>query len=135
MPLNNNADKDWWGWLVDGLGGQEEECQNKLVSSLKARNIPKTTIKTGEVNMWWRNNSRYIDLVNTLDGNVMITIHLQEYGSSLWIGRAVDSIKQWNYYRRMAASAFVETVDRCIKETILTMVDPSAIRDVRDAPR
>jgi len=32
----------------------------------------------------------------------------------------------------MAASAFVLTIDRCIRDTILSMVDASAVRDVMD---
>jgi len=32
----------------------------------------------------------------------------------------------------MAASAFIETIDRCIREAILKMTDASAIHDVED---
>lgn len=132
MPLNNDVNKTWDGWLVDDLGSQVETYQNALVSALQARNIPKCTVKIGVVNMWWRKDSRFIDVTSTLDGEIVCTIHIQEYGVSLWIGRAVESYYQSNYYKRMAASAFIESVDRCIRETTLTMVDATAIHNVQD---
>jgi len=132
MPLNNDVNKSWDGWLVDGLGGREEAYQNALAAALETRNIPKCTVRIGTVNMWWRKDSRYIDVASNLDGLITSTIHIQEYGTSLWVGRAVESYSQSNYYKRMAASAFIETVDRCIRETTLTMVDAAAIHDVSD---
>jgi len=132
MPLKNDVDKVWDGWLIDGLGGREEAFQKALVTTLETRNIPKCTVKAGTVNMWWRKDSRYIDVTSTLDGSVTSTIHIQEYGTSLWVGRALESTSQWNYYKRMATSAFIETIDRCIKDTTLTMVDAAAIHDVAD---
>jgi hypothetical protein len=132
MPLKNDVNKAWDGWLVDGLGGQEEAYQKALVEALESRNIPRCTVTSGTVNMWWRKESRYIDVTSTLDGSITSTIHLQEYGTSLWIGRALEASSQYNYYKRMAASAFVETIDRCIRETTLTMVDAAAIHAVED---
>ena len=133
MPLANNKDKTWAGWLIDGLGGQEQTFHNSLVAALQSRQIPKCTIKPGTLNMWWRKDSLYIDVISTLDGTMISTIHIQEYGTSLWIGRAFDAQSAtWNYYKRMALSAFLRTVDRCIRETILTMVDETAIHDVED---
>jgi hypothetical protein len=132
MPLRNDANKVWDGWLVDGLGGQEEAYQKALVKALQSRNIPKCTVMAGAVNMWWRKDSRYIDVTSTLDGSITTTIHIQSYGTSLWIGRALEASRQWNYYKRMAASAFVETTDRCVRETTLTMVDAASIHDVED---
>jgi hypothetical protein len=85
--------------------------------------------------MWWRKDSPYIDVTSTLDGSITSTIHMQEYGTSLWVGRALESSSQWNYYKRMAASAFIETIDRCIRETTLTMVDTDAIHSVEDIGR
>lgn len=135
MPLSNDVNKVWDGWLVDGLGGHEESFQKALVEALEARGIPRCTIKTGTVNMWFRKNSHYIDVSSSLDSPILSTIHIQEYGTSLWVGRALESARQWNYYKRMAASAFVETVDRCIRETILTMVDESALHGVSDVTK
>jgi len=132
MPLRNDVNKTWAGWLVDGLGGREEAYQKALVETLKSRDIPKCTVTAGTVNMWWRKDSRYIDVTSTMDGSIMSTIHIQEYGTSLWIGRALEASSQHNYYKRMAASAFVETIDRCIRETTLTMVDATAIHDIED---
>ena len=60
MPLKNDKDKMWDGWLVDGLGGQEEAFHKALVAALQARDIPRCTVQTGTVNMWWRKNSLYI---------------------------------------------------------------------------
>jgi hypothetical protein len=135
MPLSNNQTIEWEGWLIDNLGSRIDDCQKAIVASISARNIPKSTVSTGSVNMWWRKDSRYIDATSDLDGTITATIHIQEYGTSLWIGRAIDSYSQSNYYKRMAASAFVETIDRCIRETVLTMVDASAVRTVTDIGR
>jgi hypothetical protein len=132
MPLKNDVDARWEGWLIDGLGGQEESFQKALVVALEARNIPKSKVKTGTVNMWWRKDSRFIDVFSTLDVSIACTIHIQEYGTSLWVGRAAASFKQSNYYKRMAASAFIITIDRCIRETILSVVGAEAIHDVTD---
>jgi hypothetical protein len=132
MPLTNNPNQAWTGWLVDGLGSRLDECKDAIVNTVKARNIPKSEVNLGTVNMWWRKDSRYIDVTSTLDGTIITTIHIQEYGTSLWIGRAVESYATSNYYKRMAASAFIETIDRCIREALLTIVDVSAVRDVPD---
>ena len=135
MPLINNASTEWSGWLIDNLGSRINDCQQAIVNTINARNIPQSTVSTGVVNMWWRKDSRYIDATSTLDGTIRTTIHIQEYGTSLWIGRAIESYASSNYYKRMAASAFVETIDRCIRDAILTMVESSAIRDVNDIGR
>ncbi|GIK42404.1 MAG: hypothetical protein BroJett011_62370 [Chloroflexota bacterium] len=135
MPLGNSADKEWTGWLVDNLGSREQEFQQALMTALEARKIPKSKITAGTVNMWWRKDSRCIDVVSDLDGNIMATIHIQEYGSGLMIGRAVDPPAQWNYYKRMAAGAFTETIDRCIRETILSMAAEEEVRTVTDSRR
>jgi hypothetical protein len=132
MPLSNGKDISWDGWLIDDLGGREEAFQKALVAALEARNIPECTVKSGTVNMWWRKDSRCIDITSALDGTITSTIHMQEYGTSLWIGRAAESYSQSNYYKRMAASAFIGTVDRCIRDTLLTMVEESAMHDVTD---
>lgn len=132
MPVSRNKETVWDGWLVDGLGEQEEKYQQALVKALEARDLPKTKVRIGTVNMWWRKDSRHIDVVGKLDGIIIITIHIQQYGSSLWIGRAIESFSQSNYYKRMASSAFMETVDRCIQEATLTMVNAEAMHKVHD---
>lgn len=135
MPLSNSADMEWVGWLVDNLSSRIAECEQLITSTINDRKIPSSTTTVGAVNMWWRKNSRYIDVSCNLDGTITTTIHLQEYGTSLWIGRAIESYANSNYYKRMAARAFMETIDRCILEAITKMVDPSAIRDVSDVKR
>ncbi len=67
-----------------------------------------------------------------MDGIVTATIHIQGYRTSLWVGRAVDAHQQWNYYKRMATQAFIRTIDRCIRETTLTLVKADAIHEVSD---
>jgi len=132
MPLKNDKDVDWVGWLVEGLGGQEEVFQKALVGALQSRNMPKASILPGTVNMWWRKESRYIDVLSELDGRIMATVHIQPYGTSLWVGRAVEQFGASNYYKRMAGMAFLWTVDRCIKETVLTMAAVEAMHSVED---
>src|SRR5262245_5979094 len=91
MPLNNDAKKSWEGWLVDGAGGREQEYQQALIQALTARNIPKVEVRPVTVNMWWRKDSLGIDVKSTLDGDQLSTIHVQEYGTSLWVGRAAEA--------------------------------------------
>jgi hypothetical protein len=119
MPLHNDKDKVWAGWLVDGLGDQDAAIQEKLVAALMAINIPKATIKQGVLNMWWRPQSPFIDVICQLDGTITATIHIQPFGSHLWVGRAADA--NWltdNYYKRMAAQAFLGAVDLAILATL-----------------
>ena len=59
---------------------------------------------------------------------VFRSIHLQEGGTSLWIGRAVEYCAQSIYDSGMDASAFVEALVRCICDAILTLVDTRCIR-------
>lgn len=135
MPLSNNPNIEWRGWLIDDLGNRIEDCKGAIVTALKGRNIPKSRVLSGTVNMWWRKDSCYLDVISELDGTITATIHLQEYGTSLWVGRAVEAYSQSNYYKRMAASAFVETIDRCIRDALSTMVMDSLVRDVADIGR
>ena len=132
MPLNNDKEKYWVGWLVDDLGGREKEYADKLFEKVEARMIPKSTAKRGILNMWWRKDSLYIDVTSSMDGAITSTIHVQEYGTSLFVGRAAQSYSQTNYYKRMGAAAFLETIDRCIVETFQPMVAESAVRKIGD---
>ncbi len=132
MPLSNDKDKSWTGWLIDGLGGREAEVHGLLVAALQERNIPKGTVRGGTLNMWWRKDSLYIDVQSSMDGQIISTIHVQEYGTSLFIGRAAESYRQTNYYKRMAAIAFLETVDRCIRDLIATLAPAQGITIVVD---
>ncbi len=133
MPIGNSSDKSWTAWLVDGLGGKEEQFYKALWATLKARDIPSTSFKSGTTNMWWRRDSHFIDVTSNMDGKIACTIHLQEYATGLFVGRAAESYSQTNYYKRMAAAAFLETVDRCIYATILTMVEESEIHELVDS--
>lgn len=133
IPLANDKDKFWSGWLVDGLGGREAEVLDSLLAALDARNIPKASIRHGNVNMWWRRDSLFIDVTSSMDGQITTTIHVQEYGTSLWVGRAAESYKQTNYYKRMAAAAFLETVDRCIRDTLIEAAGEPAVHNVTEA--
>jgi hypothetical protein len=135
MPLSNDKEKLWDGWLADGLGDKVAEVQRAMIASLQSRDMPKTVIRPGTVNMWWRQQSTCIDLSCDLDGRVNVTIHIQPFGSSMWIGRAVDG--NWirdNYYKRMAARAFLETVDRSILETLESAANGGTIKAIKDRP-
>lgn len=133
MPLSNDKDKAWEGWLVDGAGIHVDHYHGELVKALQARNIPKATVRPGRVNMWWRKDSLCIDVSSSMDGDIVATVHVQEYGTSLFVGRATESYKQTNYYKRMAASAFLATVDRCIRETIEAIAGAASVRAVGEA--
>ena len=45
--------------------------------------------------LWWRRDSRFIDVESSMDGEIA-TIHVQEYGTALWVGRAAGSNRQSN---------------------------------------
>ena len=133
MPLSNDKDKTWTGWLVDGMGGREKEVHEAIAEGLKARNMPKTEIRAGGgLNMWWRKDTLFIDVTSDMDGKFVATIHVQEYGASLFVGRAAESYKLTNYYKRMAATAFLESVDRTIRAAIDSF-SPSATILLTDA--
>jgi hypothetical protein len=42
MPLSNDKEKLWEGWLADGLGDKVAEVQQAMVASLQSRDMPKT---------------------------------------------------------------------------------------------
>jgi len=133
VPLKNIDEMQWVGWLVDDIANQCESVRELLAKNIDKRGIPKCTVRVGEVNMWWRKNSLYIDVESNLDSSTVSTIHIQEYGTGLWVGRAIEgNAWRWNYYKRMAASAFIETIDRCIQETLLSIVNANALHRVSD---
>lgn len=121
MPLSNDTDKTWTAWLIADAAGNEGPYVDALLAALNAAQIPKATIRAGTLNMWWRKDSRYIDVTSTMDGSITSTIHVQEYGTSLFVGRAVESYKQSNYYKRMASTAFLNVVDRSIAAALLSL--------------
>jgi hypothetical protein len=132
MPLNNDKDKFWRGWLADGLGGREQECILAIGRAIEARQIPKTKISSGTVNMWWR-QSLYLDVTCELDGKTTTTIHVQPFGDALWVGRAGES--KWfsdNYYKRMASIAFLEVVDRSIADVLQSLSAGQRVVEVRE---
>lgn len=119
MPLPNNAETAWIGYLIDGIEPEDERYLQELQKILQARDLPKVTMKRPNLNMWWRPDAKCIDLVSKIDGDVECTVHAMPYGTSLFIGfafRAVSSLG--NYYKRMAAIAFLETIDRCALEAV-----------------
>lgn len=133
MPLTNSVETEWTGWLVDDLGGREQEVCAALAQALEGRDIPKSKVRTGTLNMWWRRDSRFVDVTSNMDGDITATIHVQEYGTSLFVGRAVAAWKQRNYYKRMASVAFLWTVDECIEEALVTIAGREAMHELRDA--
>jgi len=119
MPLPNNAETAWNGYLVDGVEPDDERFLQELQKRLEARDLPKVALKRPNLNMWWRPDAKCLDLVSKIDGEVECTVHAMPYGTSLFIGiafRAVSSLG--NYYKRMAATAFLETIDRCALEAV-----------------
>lgn len=128
MPLPNSAETAWNGYLVDGVQTDDERFLGELQRKLEGRNLPKVTLKRPNLNMWWRPDAKCLDLVSKIDGEVECTVHAMAYGTSLFIGiafRAVSSLG--NYYKRMAATAFLETIDRCVLEAIQEVRGEQAI--------
>lgn len=119
MPLPNSAETAWNGYLIDGISPDDERFLRELQKKLEARELPRVSLKRPNLNMWWRPDAKCLDLVSKIDGDVECTVHAMPYGTSLFIGiafRAVSSLG--NYYKRMAATAFLETIDRCVLEAV-----------------
>lgn len=119
MPLQNNPNYEWNGYLIESFAGNSQSLLTNLQAALTNRKLPQVTIKPARVNMWWRADSPCLDITSTIDGSVMCTVHMMDYGTSMFIGVASAAVSGLgNYYKRMAAAAFLETVDRCVNEAI-----------------
>lgn len=119
MPLQNNSEMDWNGYLIEGLAGCGAQLLHNLELQINARQLPKVTLSQFRVDMWWRPDSLCLDIISKIDGTVQCTIHAMDYGSALFVGVAYAAISRLgNYYKRMAAAAFLETVDRCLSDAI-----------------
>jgi hypothetical protein len=114
MPLPNNPETQWIGYVVDDAGGQSSAFFVAVAAELSKRDMPKVESETKKLSMWWRSDSQCFDVRSKIDGEVLATIHAMDYGTSLFVGIAFAAVKSLgNYYKRMAAVAFLETVDRC----------------------
>jgi hypothetical protein len=119
MPLQNNPNYEWNGHLIENFAGNAQPLFTNLQTVLANRNLPQVTAKPARVNMWWRADSPCLDITSSIDGSVMCPIHTMDYGMSMFIGVASAPVSGLgNYYKRMAAAAFLETVDRCMNEAI-----------------
>jgi len=139
MPIKNDPETNWVGWLIDSARGRNEEFEHTLLEALTTRNLPmygredsgSAEIKSGTTNMWWRKDSRYIDLKTQLDGTIECTIHIQDYGSSLFIGVAAQKPDERdNYYKRMATMAFIESIERVVVGTIMGLTTEDTVHAV-----
>ena len=114
MPLPNSPETQWIGYLVDDAGGQSSAFLVALAAEIKKRDMPKMESDSKRLSMWWRGDSQCLDVRSKIDGEVLATIHAMDYGTSLFVGIAFAAVRSLgNYYKRMAAVAFLETVDRC----------------------
>ena len=124
MPLINSKDNQWNGYLVDDLAGATESFMQDFEARLRARNLSKVTWNRTTVNMWWTKQSPCMDIVSNVDDTVGSTVHVMDYGTALFIGIAFTG--SWltdNYYKRMAAACFLETIDRCVCEAVKVTSD------------
>lgn len=127
MPFDKKTDVSWSGWLFDNLGGREKDLEIALREVIERRKIPNCKIKTGTVDMWWRSKSLYVDVTQTLDGPVEVTIHIQEYGTSIWVAIVSEDSKQTkasgshNYYKFMARTLFLDMLGMCVEEAAFAL--------------
>lgn len=122
MPLPNDAETQWTGYLIDGLGGQTQVFLQAALNQVTSASLPSVRATLTAVNMWWRDKSPCLDLKSSVDGDVACTVHAMDYGSAMFIGIAfAPTSKLGNYYKRMAAAAFLESVDRCVNRTIQSL--------------
>ncbi len=133
MPLKNDPDKEWIGWLVHDAVEHHHGFLDALFERFDEHAIPKASIKTGTLKMWWY-DSKYVDVTSTLDKSSMCTIHVAPYGRSLWVGRAAERRRAFsvNYHIDMAASAFLTMIDRCIESAVYSIA-PGGIQTVSSA--
>lgn len=141
MPLSNHKDRTWVGWVAyNSLQPLPDDAETKIAADvqatiirlLKAANIPKGKVTETTANMWWRPKTRAIDVESAIDGTLKATIHIQEFGTSLFIGRASELSSNDNYYKRMAYSAFVGVIDHNI---VLALEELQIkTRDLSDTP-
>lgn len=119
MPLGNDANKEWNGYLVEGLAGSGPAFLRYLQERLAAHNLPKVRSNPATVNMWWRKDSPCLDIYSEIDGMVMVTVHAMDYGTGLFVGVAYVAVSSLgNYYKRMAATAFLTALDNCLTEAV-----------------
>lgn len=131
MPLPNTAETEWTGYLVEGLNGRSEALLTAVGAEIVAREMPGVTAQTATINMWWRDSSPCLDVRSKLDGEVACTIHAMDYGKALFIGIAFAPLsKLGNYYKRMAAVAFLESIDRCIDRAIRLAAHDGAAAEI-----
>jgi hypothetical protein len=153
MPIGNTSEAVWTGWLIDDYGEPEQHYAQELKAALEAREIPNSSVRMGTTNMWWRPDSIFIDVASRWEESIppppwvvflpllpprktwvteLLTIHVMKYGTRLFVARASVSRARTTYGRRMASTALLETVDRCIRETTLSMVAADHVHSVRD---
>lgn len=119
MPLPNNAETEWTGYLVEGLSGSAAAVVEHIALEITNRQLPKVDVSPTTVNMWWRDRSPCLDLKSSVDGEVGCTVHVMDYGTALFIGIAYAPMSRLgNYYKRMAAGAFLESIDRSISQAL-----------------
>ncbi len=119
MPLPNNKEIQWNGYLVDDLAGATERFVVSVEKRLNTRDLPSVRVQRATVNMWWRRGSLCLDVHSNLDGSVACTVHAMDYGTALFVGIAFNtSFLTDNYYKRMAATCFLESLDRCVHEAV-----------------
>ena len=119
MPLPNNKDIQWNGYLVDDLAGAGERFVAGLERLLERRDLPSVRAQRAAVNMWWRRGSLCLDVQSNLDGSVICTVHAMDYGTALFVGIAFNTgFLTDNYYKRMAATCFLESLDRCVHQAV-----------------
>lgn len=138
------ADDFWIGWLVDGLGHRNDEIFTRLEQAIHNRNIPmhgnrgreeSVSVSTGEVDMWWRRDSKQLTVTSELDGKVIAKVVSQDYGTSLWVAilfemKAGDFGENWA--KSMAWAAFQETLERVVREAIVEVAGDNTITNVSD---
>ncbi len=80
--------------------------------------------------MWWRKDSCYLDVISELDGTITATKSICR-NTGLASGLAAPlSVFPIELLQAHSASAFVETIDRCIRDALSTMVMDSLVQDV-----
>jgi len=144
--MAENIDGYWRGWLIDDLGSQKVEVLEQIEKAINDRRIPMygnrdkdegVTVKSGTVDMWWRQDTPQLAITSEMDGTVKASVATQDYGNSLWIHVWLERKDEKmffgdNWAKRMHWAAFQESLERVVNEVVHDIAGNKIVMDVFD---
>jgi len=111
-------------WMIDGAAEKKATVLARIADLINQSQPPALGMKHDTVNMWWRKDSPMLSLESKLETTMPLkaSIYVQDYGTTLVIGRVVRQPDSMNRFKWMAASAFEFLIDQAIA-TIVSQED------------